>query len=77
MDEDVLRELRIIKGLLLAQLSYALQQDGQAKRRDVIALLRNAGLEPRDIAAVLGVTPNSVSVALVKLRKEGRVHTRA
>ena len=75
MDEDALRELRIIKGLLLAQLSHALQQDG-AQRRDEIALLSNAGLEPRDIAAVLGVTPNSVSVALVKLRKEGRVHTR-
>lgn len=76
MDDPILRELRLIRGLLVAQLSHALQQ-GDQSQRDAIAFLSNAGLEPRDIASVLGTTPNNVSVALVKLRKEGRVRARS
>ena len=72
MDTEILQELRLIRGLLVAQLTYALSK-GEQSQRDAIALLSNAGLEPREIAATLGTTPNTVSVALVQLRKQGRV----
>lgn len=76
MDAEILEELRMIRGLLQAQLTYALQQ-GDQTQRDAIALLSNAGLEPREIAANLGTTPNTVSVALVQLRKQGRVKAKS
>lgn len=76
MDDEIARELRLIRGLLVAQLSYALQQ-GDQTQRDAIALLSNAGLEPREIASALVTTPNNVSVALVQLRKQGRVRPKA
>ncbi len=74
---DILeRELRLIRGLLAA--SLALQLQGiEGTQRDAVAVLHNAGLEPREIATLLGTTANNVSVALVALRKAGRVKARA
>ena len=76
MDSEILHELRLIRGLLVAQLTHALQR-GDQTQRDGIALLSNAGLEPREIAPLLSTTPNAVSVALVKLRKEGLVRAKS
>ncbi len=39
------------------------------KQREQIAFLEQAGLQPKDIAALLGTTANTVRVALVGLRK--------
>lgn len=39
------------------------------KQREQIALLSQAGLQPRDIADLLGTTSNTVRVELVALRK--------
>ena len=76
MDTEILHELKLIRGLLVAQLTQALSE-GDQTQRDAIALLSNAGLEPREIASTLGTTPNTVSVALVQLRKQGRVRPRS
>lgn len=69
-DEDILRELRLMRKLLTSQAIRDLKQ------RDAIALLANAGFEPKDIAEALATTAGTVSVALVALRKGGRVKKR-
>jgi len=38
-----------------------------------IAILSRLGFAPRDIAAVLGTTANTVRVSLVAIRKAGRI----
>lgn len=43
------------------------------KQVEQIALLTLAGFEPKDIADLLGTTPNTVSVTLSKARKAGRL----
>lgn len=40
------------------------------KQREQIALLDQAGLEPKDIANLLGTTGNTVRVELVKIRRK-------
>ncbi len=40
------------------------------KQREQIALLDQAGLEPKDIANILGTTGNTVRVELVKIRRK-------
>ena len=39
------------------------------KQRDQIALLNAAGLEPKNIAGLLGTSSNTVRVALVEIRR--------
>ena len=39
-------------------------------QKEKIQILDSAGLPPKQIAEMLGTTPNTVSVALVGLRKE-------
>jgi DNA-binding CsgD family transcriptional regulator len=69
-EKEILRELRIIRMIAIAQATK------EMKQVDAIALMANAGMEPKDIAAVLGTTPGTVSVALVALRKKGKVSKR-
>lgn len=42
------------------------------KQRDKISLLDKAGLQPKDIASLLGTSSNTVRVELVALRKVSR-----
>ena len=42
------------------------------KRREQISLLNQAGLQPKDIAELLGTSSNTVRVELVALRKKHR-----
>ena len=42
-------------------------------QNDQILLLNRAGFPPKEIAEVLGTTPNSVRVALTHLRKKGQL----
>jgi len=40
------------------------------KRPEQFMLLSNAGLQPKEIAEIVGTTPNTVRVVLSKIRKE-------
>ena len=46
-------------------------------QRERIRLLSSAGLAPRDIAEILGTTPNTVRVALTGIRKSRRDRERS
>lgn len=39
--------------------------------KEKIFMMSQAGFQPKEIAVILGKTPNSVRVALFKVRKEG------
>ncbi|MFN2588700.1 MAG: helix-turn-helix transcriptional regulator [Actinomycetota bacterium] len=41
------------------------------KQADQIALLSKSGFQPKEIADLLGTTPNTVRVALSNMRKKG------
>jgi DNA-binding CsgD family transcriptional regulator len=43
---------------------------GAATQRERIAILSDAGFEPKEIADLIGTTPNTVSVTLHSLRKQ-------
>jgi hypothetical protein len=66
-EQAILKELRIIRMVTVVQATKDMRQV------DAIGLLANAGLEPKEIAEALGTTPGTVSVALVGLRKKGKV----
>lgn len=67
MDEtiqaNILHELRVIKKLLAHNL---LTGDSQTKQ---IGKLDSIGFKPKEIAGILGTTPNTVNVALNRIRK--------
>lgn len=42
------------------------------KRDEQLTLLSNAGFQPKEIAAIVGTTPNTVRVRLSTLRKKRR-----
>ena len=58
--------LTIFESKLLNVLALLLVQERQ--QADQITLLGRAGFSPSEIAALLGTTPNTVSVSLSKLR---------
>ncbi len=45
-------------------------------QKEKIQILDSAGLPPKQIAEMLGTTPNTVSVALAGLRKERKIGPR-
>ncbi len=61
--KDILHELKIIKKLLAQNL---LSGNSQTKQ---ISKLNSIGFQPKEIAEILGTTPNTVNVALNRLRK--------
>lgn len=62
--DDVLSELRKISRLLTLLVTKDLAQ------KDKIVLLSTAGLQPKEIAELIGTTPNTVSVRLAQIRKQ-------
>jgi DNA-binding CsgD family transcriptional regulator len=48
----------------------AMQSLGDKTGREAISLLANIGFQPRDIATMIGTTPNTVSVALSEMKKK-------
>ena len=62
--DEIVLELRKISRLLTLLLTKDLSQ------RDKIALLSTAGLQPKEIADLIGTTPNTVSVTLAHMRKQ-------
>ena len=63
IEKNILHELKIIKRLLAHNL---LTGDSQTKQ---ISKLDSIGLQPKEIAEILGTTSNTVNVALNRLRK--------
>jgi DNA-binding CsgD family transcriptional regulator len=74
-DELILEKLDQILRILAAAATTGMKQ------REQIALLNRAGLQPKDIADLLGTSSNTVRVELVGLRKspgkKGRKKARA
>lgn len=62
--DEIVVELRKISRLLTLLVTRDLSQ------RDKIALLSTAGLLPKEIAELIGTTPNTVSVTLAHIRKQ-------
>lgn len=62
--DDVLSELRRIVRLMTLSITKELSQ------REQIALLSTAGFQPKEIAELIGTTPNTVSVTLAHIRKQ-------
>jgi len=62
--DDILSELRKIGRLLTLLATKDLGQ------KEKIALLSTAGLQPKEIADLIGTTSNTVSVRLAQIRKE-------
>lgn len=52
-----------------------------ADHREVLGekavLLRRAGIGPKEIAAICGTTPKTISVALAQAKKKGKRHPKA
>lgn len=63
---NILYELRIIKKLLAHNL---LTGNSQTKH---ISKLDSIGFRPKEIADLLGTTPNTVNVALSRVRKSSK-----
>jgi DNA-directed RNA polymerase specialized sigma24 family protein len=75
---DVVEELRTSNHLLTVQnrLLAVMATRGMEQRLAVL-MLDSVGLQPKQIAAVLGATPNSVSVALHRARKAAQARPSA
>ena len=63
--EDLLQLLKRISRLL----GLVVTKDA-ATQKERVALLSDAGFEPKEIADLIGTTPNTVSVTLHSLRKQ-------
>lgn len=62
--DDVLGELRKISRLLTLLVTTDMSQ------KQKIEVLSSAGLQPKEIAELIGTTPNTVSVRLAEIRKQ-------
>ncbi len=65
-EEEILQELRRISKILV------LTATKDQTQKDRITLLSSIGFEPKEIADLLGTTPNTVRVALVDIRKKAK-----
>lgn len=65
-EEQILAQLDQVRRIL------AVIATKGVKQREQIAILDQAGLAPKEIADLLGTSPNTVRVELVALRKAGR-----
>lgn len=66
LENDILAELEKITKLLSL---IATKGDNQ---RQQITLLDSVGFQPKEIAELLGTTPNNVRVTLVSIRKKSK-----
>lgn len=67
--EEHLRRISDQLEVLTNLLGVALGQ-GKTQREHILVLAR-AGLEPKEIAEIVGTNPNNVSVALYQMKKAG------
>jgi len=50
----------------------ALTLPKELTQADKIVLLSDAGFQPKEIAGILGTTPNTVSVTLSKMKRDAK-----
>ncbi len=62
-EKDIIKRLDVIARLLALNLPKSINQDQKIK------ILHELDLSPKEIAAILGTTPNTVSVELNKIKK--------
>ena len=53
----------------LIRIQALLAVRGMEKQKDKIVFLYGAGIRPKDIASILGTTPNTVNVAMANHKK--------
>lgn len=75
MDERLIRELNRTLALML-RVSVLQLVHGKTRTEQVL-LLSVAGFQPKEIAGLLGTTPNTVRVALSGLRKRRKLRRAA
>lgn len=68
---EIVAELRKIAKLLVLTLTK-----DEPKQVANIELLSKVGFAPREIAELLGTTPNTVNVALSQMRSKGKLSAR-
>lgn len=65
-EDEILQELRRISKLL------ALTVTRDMKQKEKIELLSSIDFQPKEIADLIGTTPNTVSVTLAGIRKKAK-----
>ena len=68
IDSSQLRELTARMDAIIKILALTLPKE--LTQADKIVLLSDAGFPPKEIAGILGTTPNTVSVTLSKMKRE-------
>ena len=68
MSDELLSEIAA-KLDTLVRIQALLSVRGVETQKDKIISLQGAGIRPKDIASILGTTPNTVNVALAKHKK--------
>ncbi len=68
MEEQIIEELKTIKKLL------ALIATGDQPQKESISALSRLGFQPKEIAELLGCTPNAVRVALHTIRSKKKAN---
>jgi DNA-binding CsgD family transcriptional regulator len=69
--EDLKKKMELLVRL------FAIHLVNGKSQREQIRLLSIAGMGPKDIADLLGTTPNTVNVALSALRKKGNLNLKS
>jgi len=65
-DDNIIKRLDVIARLLALNLPASINQDQKIK------ILDEMDLGPKEIASILGTTPNTVSVELNKIKKTNK-----
>jgi DNA-directed RNA polymerase specialized sigma24 family protein len=66
MDEEIVEKL----DLMIKLLALNVMDTGNSQKEDIIQLAR-VGIQPKDIAKIIGTSSNTVSVTLSRARSEG------
>jgi len=67
MDEDILKEIKHIKRLLVLLCTKDVDQKRQ------IHMLNSVGFQPKEIAELIGTTANTVRVGKSRIKKERKI----
>ena len=70
IDSSQLRELTARMDAIIKILALTLPKE--LTQADKIVLLSDAGFQPKEIASILGTTPNTVSVTLSKMKRDAK-----
>jgi len=68
--EDILKEVSSKLDRVVRLLAIEVSRGRELK--DQVRFLHQAGIEPKEIAEILGKTPNTIRVTLFAIRREGQ-----